>query len=89
MTLVENQMTLLEKAKAAKKAPAGGGRRSSYDGEEIAELALAYAKGEIDGVQAKQALGGKKYASSVYQVLASALLTAVRRRYLRVERVKK
>lgn len=85
-----DKMTLIERAKATKKASRG--RNSSFlsfDREELLLLALAYANREIDGVQARQALGGEAYTSSVYSALSSALLSAIRRGDLRVERVAK
>ena len=67
-------MTLLEKAKEARAEP-----QQIFVSDEVVELALAWAKGEISMKQARKAFGTKTAGSNIYAHLARGLRQFIQR----------
>ncbi len=81
-------MTLLEKAKSSVILPKKSDGRVKHNWEELVELAIAYANGEVKGPQVKEALRtGDSCKTNIQSLLASTLMSAVRRGEIRVEKV--
>lgn len=77
-------MTLLEKAEAEKKIRECETREGGHNRAELVDLALAYAAGKITGTQAALALG----ITNSRTILSSALMSAIRRGDVRVEKIR-
>lgn len=77
--------TLLEKAKTEKSFAQTKPRKYNYDENELLDLAIAFARREVNSGQVKKALNYDT--TSVHHYIAGYLLTAIRNGKVRVVKV--